>query len=83
MGKLVVLEVFTDADLLMNLAKRYDPIIRVVKNYASDRLFVVTTFVIREVFMLNTNEALLEKNDLGTLQASYNTQENYLRARPL
>ena len=56
-----------DANLLMDLVKRYEPITRVVKNYAGERLFVVTTPMVREVLMLSTNDALLEKIDLGML----------------
>ena len=83
MGKLVVLEVFIDAKLMMDLAKRYDPIAQLVKNYASDMLFVVIALVIREVFMLSINEALLEKINLENLQALYDAQAIYLRSRPL
>ena len=59
MGKLVVPSVFFDIDLLASLVKRYDPLSRVVSNYTSERLFGVNAQVIREFFMLTTNEALL------------------------
>ena len=45
-------KVFVDIDLLVDIAKKYDPITRVVSNYIGEWLFVVSTQVIREVFML-------------------------------
>ncbi len=41
MDKLVAPGVFLDVDLLVSLAKRYDPLTRVVINYTSDRVFGV------------------------------------------
>ena len=45
--------IFVDIDLLVDMAKRYDLVTRVLSNYACERLFGVSTQVIREVFMLN------------------------------
>lgn len=78
-GKLVVPSVFMDENLLKMLAKRYDLMLRVVKNHARDSLFRVTTKVIREVFMLNPNHALHEKIDLDDLQSRYDCQRVYLQ----
>ena len=50
-GKPFVPRVFVDVDLLMDMAKRYDPITRAVNNYVGERLFAITTPVIREDFM--------------------------------
>ena len=66
-GKLVVPTVFWDVDLMVSLANRYDPLTRVVRNFASDRLFFVTPPIIREIFDLTKNNALLEKIDLSQL----------------
>ena len=57
MGKLVVPKVFMDSSLMMDLAKRYDPITQLLKNHASDRLFSIIAPMIKEVFILSTNEA--------------------------
>ena len=65
MEKLVVPLVFLDIDLLVDMAKRYDLITRVLRNYVGERLFGVSAQVIMEVFMLNSNTTLLEKIDLG------------------
>ena len=82
-GKLVVPFVFWDMDLLVILAKRCDPLTRVVSNFAGDRLFVVSLSVIRDVFGLSKNNALLERIDLSQLQSTYEAQALYLRAGPL
>ena len=66
-GKLVVPTIFLDVDMLVSLAKRYDPLTRVVSNFSGDKLFIVTAPMIREVFSLTTNSALLEKIDLSEL----------------
>lgn len=66
-GKLIVPRVFFDDDLLTMIAKRYDPVLRVVKNHAGENLFSVTLEVIREVFMLDPNHTLHEKIDLDDL----------------
>ena len=66
-GKLVVPVVFLDVDLLVSLAKRYDPLTKVVRNFAGDRLFSITPPVIREIFNLTTNIFMLEKIDLSQL----------------
>ena len=55
----------------MILAKRYDPLTRVVSNFAGDHLFVVSPSIIREVFGLSKNNALLERIDLSQLQSTY------------
>ena len=52
-----------DVDLLVSLAKRYDPLTRVVSNYTGDRNVVVTPLVIRDVFSLTSKVALLKKID--------------------
>ena len=52
-GKFVVPGVFVDKGLLVAMVKKYDPILRLVKNYFGERLFEVSTTIIREVFMLN------------------------------
>ena len=62
---------FWDVDLLVGLTKRYDPLTRVVSNFARERLFFMTAPIIREIFDLTTNNALLEKNDLTQLQSKY------------
>ena len=64
-GRLVVLGVFLDVDLLMSMTNRHDPLTRVVNNYVGEWLFVGTSQVIREVFLLNTNVSLLQKIDLS------------------
>ena len=66
-GKLVIPTIFLDVNLLVSLAKRYDPLTRVVSNFARDKLFAMTAPVIREVFSLTSNSALLERIDLSEL----------------
>ena len=51
----------------MILAKRYDPLTRVVSNFSGDCLFVFSPSIIREVFGLSKNNALLERIDLSQL----------------
>ncbi len=58
---------FWEVDLLVSLAKRYDPLTRVVSNFFGDRLFVVSPPLIREVLGLSTNNDLLERIDLSQL----------------
>ena len=82
-GKLVVPSVFWDVDLLVTLAKRYDPLTRIVSNFAGDRLFAISSSLIRKVFGLSKNNALLERIDLSQLQSTYEAQALYLRAGPL
>ena len=65
--KIVERKVFVGEDLLMMMEKRYDPMLRLVKNFSGDGLFEVTPRVIKEVFMLNPNTILLEEIDLGKL----------------
>ena len=67
----------------MILAKRYDPLTKVVNNFAGDHLFVVSPFVIKEVFSFSKNNALLKRIDLSQLQSTYEAQALYLRAGPL
>ena len=50
-GKLVVPSVFWDMDLLVVLAKRYDPLTRVVSNFAGDCLFDVSPSIIRDILL--------------------------------
>ena len=82
-GKLIVPSIFFDYNLLIMITKRYDPVLRVVKNYARENILKVTPEVIREVFMLNPIHALHEKIDLDDLQAEYDAQRVYLRRGPL
>ena len=63
--------VFFDSDLLVNIAKKYDHITRVVKNYAGDNLFRVSPKLISEVFNLNPNHTMHEIIDMDDLQARY------------
>ena len=70
---------FWDVDLLVSLAKRYDPLTRVVSNFSDDHFFVVSPSIIRDVFCLSKNNALLERIDLSQLQSTYEAQELYLR----
>ena len=67
----------------MILAKRYDPLTRVVSNFSSDRLFAISPPMIMEIFGLSKNNALLERIDLSQSQSTYEAQVLYLRARPL
>ena len=66
-GKLVVPSVFWDVDLLVTLAKRHDPLTKIVSNFAGDHLFAVFSSLIKEVFGLSKNNALLERIDLSQL----------------
>ena len=54
-----------DVDLSVSLAKRYEPLTRVVSNYIGERLFSLNAQVVRELFMLTYNKALLERIDLS------------------
>lgn len=63
-GKLIIPRVFFDSDLLADMAKKYDPITRIVKNHVGDNLFRVSLELIREVFKLNPNHAVHEKIDM-------------------
>ena len=83
MGKLIVTRVFVDIDLLVDMAKRYDLVTRVLRNYVEERLFFVLAQVIREFFMLNSNIALLEKIDLGKFKSMYEAQKIYLHVGPI
>ena len=67
----------------MILAKRYDPLTRVVSNFAGDCLFAISPSLIKEVFGLSKNNALLKRIDLSQLQSAYEAYALYLRARPL
>lgn len=82
-GKLVIPIIFFDDDLLIMIAKRYDPMLRVVKNYVGENLFRVTPEVIREVFMLNPNHTLHDKIEMDDLQARYDAQMVYLQGGKL
>lgn len=82
-GKLIVPTVFFDSDLLVDLAKKYDPITGWVKNHVGVNLFRVFPELIRDVFSLNPNPTLREKIDLGDLQARYEAQNAYLKRGPL
>ena len=44
MDKLVVPSVFWDMDLLVILAKRYDPLTRVVSNFAGEHFFAISPY---------------------------------------
>ena len=48
-----------------------------------EQLFVVTTPIIREVFILTQNIVLLEKIELGEFQSRYKAQALYLHVGPL
>lgn len=65
------------------MAKKYDPITRLVKNHVGDNLFRVSPELIREVFKLNPNHVVHEKIDMEDLQARYDAQRMYLRGGPL
>ena len=54
-GRLIFLTVFFDNDLLKDLANRYDPITKWVKNNSGANLFEVCPALIKEVFNLNPN----------------------------
>ena len=82
-GKLVVPSFFWDLDLLVTLTKRYDPLTRIVNNFVGDHLFADCSSLIREVFGLSKNNALLERIDLSQLQSTYEAHALYLRAGPL
>lgn len=82
-GKLIIPTIFFDDDLLTNMAKKYDPINRVVKNHVGDNLFRVSPKMIREVFKLNPNHVVHEKIDMEDLQDIYDAQRIYLRGGPL
>ena len=49
----------------MSLAKRYDPLTKVFSNSFGNHLFFVSPPVIKEVFGLSKNNALLERIDLS------------------
>ena len=51
----------------MALAKRYDPITKIVSNFTGDRLFAVSPSLIKIFFGLSKNNTLLEKIDLSQL----------------
>lgn len=80
---MIVPIVFFDSDLLVDLAKKYDPITRWIKNHAGVNLFRVFPKLIRDVFNLNPNHDVHETIDIGDLQARYNAQRNYLKRGPL
>ena len=67
----------------MILAKRYDPLTRVVSNFVGDHLFAVSPSLIKEIFGLSINNALLERIDLSQLQSTYEAQALYLRTGPV
>lgn len=67
-----------DVDLLTMMAKRYDPVLQIVKNHSRDNLFKFAAEEIREVFMLNPNTVLHEKIDFDDLQVRYDVQRVYL-----
>ena len=49
-----------------------------MSNFDGDILFAVTPPIIREIFGLSTNNALLERIDLSQLQSTYEAQASYL-----
>ena len=75
--------VFFDSDLLVDLAKKYDQITRIMKNYVGDNLFRVSPKLIHEVFNLNPNHVVHKIIDMDDLQARYDAQREYLRGGPL
>ena len=82
-GKLTVPTIFFDSDLLVDLAKKYDPITGWVKNHAGVNLLRVCPELFSEVFNLNPNHAVHENIDMDDLQARYDAQRIYLRMGPL
>lgn len=62
--KLIFPGVFFDSDLLVDMAKKYDPITKIVKNHVGDNLFRVSPELIREVFKLNPNHYVHETIDM-------------------
>lgn len=82
-GKLIVPTVFFDSDLLVDLAKKYDPITGWIKNHAGVNLFKVCLELIRDVFNLNPNHAMHENIDLSDFQARYDAHRTYLKRGPL
>ena len=75
--------VYLDIDFLVEMEKRYKPLTRVVSNYVGEHLFSIIAQVIREIFMLNSNVALLEKIDLRNFHSMYEAQTIYLHVGPL
>lgn len=72
-----------DVDLLTMLSKRYDPVLRMLRNHSADGLFKITIEVIREVFMLSPYTTLHEEISFEKLQANYNAKRVYLKSGPL
>ena len=69
---------FVDIDLLVDMAKRYDLVTRMVRNYIGERLFIVSAQVIREAFIIISNIALFEKVNLGKFKSMHEAQSIYL-----
>ena len=82
-GRLTVPTIFFDSDLLKDLANRYDPITKCVKNNSWANLFEVFPALIKEVFNLNPSLSVQEKIDIEDLQAKYEAQALFLKIGPL
>lgn len=82
-GRLIVLGVFMDAELLIQIAKCYNPVTKCVKDINGKDLISITDDEIREVFSLNDPSIGLEKIDFTEFTEIYEAQRDYLRAGPL
>lgn len=79
-GKLIVLEVFMDVDLLTQIAANYDPMAKVIRNVNGGVLIEINYDEFRKVFRLSEVSNYLEPINFETLDKVYETQRNHLRS---
>lgn len=82
-GKLMVLGVFMDVDLLTMIAQNYDPIARCIRSVKGSVLIEIKDDELRNVFKLSEASNLLEPIDFESLAQIYNAQRDHLRSGPL
>lgn len=83
LGKLVVPSVFLDVDLMIQIAKSYDPITREVRDVKGQLLIKLSAEEIRKVFRLSEPSGSLENIDFEELRQVYDAQRNYFRGKLL
>lgn len=82
-GKLVVPGVFMDVDLLMQIAKNYDPVTRTVRNVNQGPLIEISDDEFKRVFRLCEASNYLEPIDFEMFKKVYDAQRDHLRSGPL
>lgn len=82
-GKLVVLVVFMDTDLLTQMALNYDPVTRCIRDINGKTLVEINAEEFRTTFGLNEFTNFLEPINFTSLAQVYSAQRIHLRNGPL